>query len=419
MTSNTMVPADSTSNTKSGGVKSERLYYLDWLQVLAILGVFLFHAVHPFDDLADWHIKNVERSALATFFVGFFNLWGMPFFFLMAGATSWFSLRRRTPGHYARERVTRLFIPFIIGAIVLTPIQAYFELTHKGWWQGGSIVEFILSSEARSYFYTEFHSLTISPEIFGDVGYHLWFVGFLFAYALLALPVFTWLNGDSGKRSLASLARLANFRGGLLVFVIPLILIRFILHPFFPTHNVSSYFFFILPFFISGYILIADERFIRAIRRDWLLHLILGIACTLFFFSVAAGVPVGDWIESPGTPGFYVSWTVWGINSWCWTMVMFYVGMRFLNFTNKWLQYGREASYPFFFVHQPVIIFIAFYAVQWEVNILIKLLVVVTGSFAVALGLYELLIRRINLVRALFGMKPRRRIEEETKTALT
>jgi hypothetical protein len=34
-------------------------------------------------------------------------------------------------------------------------------------------------------------------------------------------------------------------------------------------------------------------------------------------------------------------------------------------------------------------------------------LVVVIGSFAVSLGTYELLVRRINPVRALFGMKPR------------
>ena len=135
--------------------KSTRLHYLDWLQVLAVLGVFLFHAVHPFDDLTNWHIKNVEKSALATFYAGFFNLWGMPFFFLMAGATSWFSLRRRTAGRYIRERVTRLLIPFIVGAIVLTPIQAYYEARHKGWWEGDSFIEFIFSAEARSYFYTE------------------------------------------------------------------------------------------------------------------------------------------------------------------------------------------------------------------------------------------------------------------------
>ena len=389
--------------------KYARLHYLDWLQVLAILGVFLFHAVHPFDDLFDWHIKNAEPSIVVNFFVGFFGAWGMPFFFLMAGATSWFSLRRRTPGRYVRERVTRLLIPFIVGAIVLTPIQAYYELTHKGWWEEGSIVDFILSTEARTYFYTEFHPITVGPRIFGALGYHLWFVGFLFAFALIALPVFLWLKQDSGKRFLASLARLAKWRGSLLVFVIPLVLARFVLQPGFPAEHDWSDFIFMLLLYTSGYILIADDVFMRAIRRDWLLHLILGIVCTLFFFSSAAGVPVFEWTESPATPGFYVVWTAVGINSWCWTMVMFYVGMRFLDFSSERLQYGREASYLFFMLHQPVIIFIAFYVVQWDVDLLIKLLVVVIGSFAVSLGLYELLVRRINPVRALFGMKPIKR----------
>jgi glucan biosynthesis protein C len=400
---------------RSGG-RSVRLHYLDWLQVLAVLGVFLFHAVHPFDDLTDWHIKNAETSYVVNFFVGFFNLWGMPFFFLMAGATSWFSLRRRPPGRYVHERVTRLAIPFIVGAIVLTPIQAYYELSHKGWWKGGSIVEFILSPEARTYFYTEYNSIAISPRAFAVVGYHLWFVGYLFAFALIALPVFLWLNQPSGKRFIASLARLAAWRGSLLVFAIPLTLIRFLLQPFFPEYTGWSDFFFMLFFFCSGYILIADERFMRAIRRDWLLHLILGILCTLFFFSVAAGVPVVDWLGSPGTLAFYVSHTLWSINSWCWTMVMFYVGIRFLDYTSKWLQYGREASYPFFWLHQPVIIFIAFYVVQWETALLIKLLVVVIGSFLVAIGLYELLVRRVNPVRAVFGMKTRRREAPSAET---
>jgi surface polysaccharide O-acyltransferase-like enzyme len=171
-------------------------------------------------------------------------------------------------------------------------------------------------------------------------------------------------------------------------------------------HNLPDFVYNLL-FFVSGYILIADERFMRAIRRDWLLHLLLGIACMLFNFSMAAGVPVLDWMGSPGTVAFYGSWTVFGVNGWCWTMFMIYIGMRYLDYTNRGLQYFREASFAFFWVHQPVIIFIAFYAVQWEVHLLVKLLVVVIGSFALSLGLYELLVRRINPVRALFGMKPR------------
>jgi hypothetical protein len=331
----------------------------------------------------------------------------MPFFFFMAGATSWFSLRHRTAGRYVKERGTRLLIPFIVGSIVLTPIQAYYEFTHKGWWEGCSIVEFIFSAEARAYFFTEYNSITFSPSIFGDVGYHLWFVGFLFVFSLIALPVFIWLKGESGKRFVASTARLAKWRGGLLLFTIPLILIGYFLQPFLSGYTGWASFTFLLVFFIFGYILIADERFMGAIRRDWWLHLILGITCTLFFFSVAAGVPVWDWLVSPGTLMFYISWVAWGINSWCWTMVMMYIGMRHLDFTNKWLQYGREANYPFFFVHQPVIIFIAFYVVGWDAALLIKVLAVVIGSFTLSLGIYELLVRRINPVRALLGMKPR------------
>jgi peptidoglycan/LPS O-acetylase OafA/YrhL len=393
--------------TEQPSKKSSRLHYLDWLQVLAILGVFLFHALHPFDDLTDWHINNVEKSILATFFTGFFNLWGMPFFFLMAGATSWFSLRHRTAGKFIKERITRLLIPFIIGAIVLTPIQAFYEFKHKGWWEEGTIVNFILSSKARTYFFTEYNSITFNPSIFGDVGYHLWFVGFLFSFSLIALPVFIWMKSDSGKRLIASLSVMAKWRGGLLMFTIPLILIGFFLQPFLSGYTGWASFIFLLVFFISGYIIIADKKFIKAIDRDRRLHLILGIICTLFFFSVSAGVPVWDWLVSPGTLMFYISWIAWGINSWCWSLFMLNIGMRYLNFTNQWLQYGREASYPFYFVHQPVIIFIAFYAVSWEVNLAVKLLVVVLGSFAVSLGLYELLIRRVNPIRSIFGMKSR------------
>ena len=46
--------------------KSSRLHYLDRLQVLAVLGVFMFHAVRQFDSLLEWHIKYAERSVLVS-----------------------------------------------------------------------------------------------------------------------------------------------------------------------------------------------------------------------------------------------------------------------------------------------------------------------------------------------------------------
>lgn len=394
------------NSTKTGVGISARLHYLDWLQVFAVLGVFLFHALFPFNDFVDWHIKNVERSTFATLYSFLFTPWGMPFFFLMAGVTSWFSLRQRTPGRYVRERVSQLLIPFIIGVFLLTPIEAYYVLAHRGWWQDGSIIEFVLSAETRTYFFTEFQPISFGPEAFGAVGYHLWFVAFLFVFAVIALPVFLWLKEDVGQRFIAWVARLAKRRGGLLVFVLPLMVIRFILQPFFPDYTGWSDFTFMLLFYISGHILISDQRLMRAIRRDWLLYLILGLAGALYFFSEAVGIPVLDWMASPGAPGFYFTWTVFCLNAWCWSMIMLTIGMRFLNISNKWLRYSREASFAFFWVHYPVTFFTAFYAVQWEIDLPIKMWAVLVGSFIISLFLYELLIRRVNPMRAVFGMKP-------------
>ena len=60
--------AQVSGHTDASSGKSTRLHYLDWLQVLGVLGVFLFHSIHPFESLTEWHIKNAERSGLASLF---------------------------------------------------------------------------------------------------------------------------------------------------------------------------------------------------------------------------------------------------------------------------------------------------------------------------------------------------------------
>jgi len=43
---------------------TERLYYLDWLRVLAVVGVFYAHAIYIYDMLY-WHIRGgAENSGL-------------------------------------------------------------------------------------------------------------------------------------------------------------------------------------------------------------------------------------------------------------------------------------------------------------------------------------------------------------------
>ena len=56
---------------------------------------------------------------------------------------------------------------------------------------------------------------------------------------------------------------------------------------------------------------------------------------------------------------------------------------------------------------QPVIIVIAYFVVQWDAGIPLEMLTVVLGSFVASVGLYELIIRRVDPLRVVFGMKSR------------
>lgn len=98
-------------------------------------------------------------------------------------------------------------------------------------------------------------------------------------------------------------------------------------------------------------------------------------------------------------------WILFSLDGWCWSLYFIYIGMRYLDFTNKYLEVDQEAILPFFIFHQPVIIILACFAVQWQTNLLVKLRFPVTGSFLVTSGLYEFLIRRLALLSQDFGVK--------------
>ena len=131
----------------------------------------------------------------------------------------------------------------------------------------------------------------------------------------------------------------------------------------------------------------------------------VGIVTLLGILTTLALGDTETLMDTPSAQGFYLFWVFAVIDAWCWSLFMLSVGMRYLDFTNKWLRYGQDAIVPFYVFHQPVIMAIAFYAVQWETGILPKMLAVMLGSFVVTSGIYVLLVRRVAPLRAAFGMK--------------
>ncbi|HSJ55898.1 MAG TPA: acyltransferase family protein [Anaerolineae bacterium] len=383
--------------TRAGNAvgQAARLHYVDWLRLIATLGVFTFHVMCVFSD-TDFHIKNDVQSATITGLMGLFFPWGMPLFFLLAGAGSWFALRRRTPRQYARERLGRLLIPFVVGSLVLTPVQLYLEWSHK-------VATGIFAGSFPEFLRTLPWGFT--PRFFGAAGYHLWFLGFLFCYSILTLPLFRWLKGSTGQAWLSRLARICERRGGILIFVLPLLVVRLLLHAFWPWEHSWADFFFLLCFFILGFVVYADDRFTAAIWRDWRILLTVAVAAFLGFGGVVLATMELD-VEAPTrTLPVILMWTFATICGWCFTAVMLRVGKRFLNRSNRWLRYGNQALLPFFVLHQPVIIVVAYFLVQWHAPFLVKLAAVWGAAFALSLGLFQLVIRRAGVLRTMFGVK--------------
>ncbi len=384
-----------------GPLQKERLYYLDWLRVLAVLGVFFAHTADIFDTLY-WHVRQDGQSTDWNGLATLGAQWGMSLIFLLAGASAWFSLSSRTGNQFIAERFKRLLIPFIVAFILLSPIQTYFMayfLSSTYSLHQGNLLQFF------PYFFENIR-IGWNPKWLAIYGYHLWFLAFLYVISMMALPLLLYLKRERGSRFISRLAVFSKKPAGLFVFVLPIALIKIILWAPFPGYQDWSDFFSWFIIFVYGFILLADTTFEASIRKQGKIFLSVGIVCFLTLLVANFAGVLSNWEHAPGYSTEYMFYQLLlSTTSWSLTVAVLYIGMRFLNFNNKAIQYASEAVLPCYILHQPVIVIIAFYMLPWNLATGLKYPVVTVAALIVTLVLYELLIRRIKVVRWLFGMK--------------
>ena len=302
-------------------------------------------------------------------------------------------------GQFIGERFKRLIIPFIVGFILLSPPQAYLLSLRQGIYHG-SFLQFI------PYFFENIH-VSWNPQWIAAYGYHLWFLAFLFFVSLLTLPVLLLLRRKRGLDFIGWLAAFCSKPAGLFVFVIPIALIQIALRAPFPGYQGWADFFIWLIVYVYGFMLLADTRFTVAIQKQGKLALFVAIICLLIMVIANFAGVLSSWDNITSyTPGYVLYQILRSMTTWSLMIFILYFGMRFLNSRNKVIDYANEAVLPFYVLHHPVIVVIAFYTIPWDISLGIKFLFVSTAALIATLLLYDLLIRRWNVTRSLFGMKP-------------
>ena len=74
-------------------------------------------------------------------------------------------------------------------------------------------------------------------------------------------------------------------------------------------------------------------------------------------------------------------------------------------YSNKYLRYLTTAVYPYYILHQTIIVVAGYYVTQWEAGIWVKLMALLVICVFGVVVLYHFIIRKTIVSRVLFGVK--------------
>lgn len=371
----------------------DRQYYIDWLRILLILSVFLFHVGMIFNTW-DWHVKNDQKFEWMNDIMRFLHYWRIPLLFLVSGAGTFFALGFRSPGEYLKERSKRLLIPAIAGIFLLVPVQVYLDT---------NLTERMSQYKTLIDFYPHFFE-GIYPK--GNFSWHhLYFIIYLFLIALIISPFLKFFRSDKFACFVNQFAGIISRSFGANVVLVPLILSQVILRPFFPeeTHALINdwatiAFYFI--FFLAGFTMLSNTKIVESLCKHRILYLIQSVLFTVLLFKVPSLVNSKDAAETLRIAlSIIVAWSV--------SVSAIGYARKYLNINSEFRKIANEAIYPFYLLHQPVIVVTGYYIVNWNVPPIIKFALILTISFFVTVSIYQLFIQRINFLRIIFGLKPK------------
>lgn len=346
----------------------ERRYDIDWIRVVAIGLLLIYHVAIGFQKWGimigfiandtSWDSLWVPMSAL--------NVWRIPLLFFVSGMGVYFAMQSRTWKSLLGERALRILLPFVFGCFCIVPIHVYL-------WK-------------------EYYNF--------DMGYvpdpgHLWFLGNIFVYVLIFLPVLYLIRNSAKATNL--ITKLFSTPIGLLFVAACFQAEALIIKP--------------VPF----------EMYART-THGWVLG---GLAFFFGFCFVLSGAAFRDmiirwrWVFAVLALGLYiVRVTVFTSQapfyllipeSQCWIYAVLAFGSKYLNRPGKALTYLSQAAYPVYILHMIFLSLGSYYIFRMAMPVYLQFVLVLIVTFGGCFITYEFLVRRISFIGILFGVKPRKK----------
>ena len=379
-----------------------RLFDVDWLRVIAIGAIFVYHVGRLFDDMEPWHVKFHELAGWLTYPMVFGAQFMMPLFWVLSGMGTMFALRNKEVRAFIRRRAARLLVPVVtLGWWVLGPIQVYVEST-----TGQDY-----NAPAFQGSFWEFLPHYVRDGVYGFGGFftwnglHLWYLTYLFLFTMLSLPLFLWLRTPGGSRANSRLAGRLSRPAAIYLLAVPVAAVEALLPRSVPVLGwdeggwlLGSHWLFL----VLGYFLVSDPRLRPAIQRHRWPSLLVAAATTVPLALLAPGFESLEY----GSTQFIGFMSLRSLNGWLWLMAILGFGSAHLNKPRPILGYVGPFVLPFYILHQPLIVVVGYLIRDWAVAIPVANAAVTLTVVVISLSAYELAIRRLAIGRLLFGLDP-------------
>ena len=351
---------------------TERKHYLDNIRWATVLLVMVYHVCYIFNDVgilggipSGKNIPALDTAASVVY------PWFMVLLFAVSGISARYSLQRRTPKQFLRERAQKLLVPSTLGLFVIHWVTGYLNIK-----LGGGL-EYIPAP------------LVYPIAAISGTG-PLWFIQMLFLFSCV-LVLLRKLDKDD---------KLWTFCGKAPVWVVLLLFLvlwggaQVLNLPVLTMYRFGIY----LAAFLIGYLVLSHDEVLEAVER---------LRIPLLMGATAGAVGFGIYYRGTNftTPeclqGFFT-------NLYAWAAVLAILGCfkRYCNAETPFTRYMTKSSFGFYILHYPALMAAAYLLCTYtDLPAGWNYLLTLAAEAVLTFGLYEG-IRRIPVIRYLvLGMK--------------
>lgn len=369
-----------------------RHYGLDWLRIGAF-GLLIFYHIGMFFVPWGWHVKTAEPLDWVAIPMMASNSWRLSLLFVVSGFASRVLLEKMpSGGNFARERSVRLMIPVVAAMIVIIPVQPWIELvTQHGY-----------GRDYGWFWLHDYFRLGTLKGIMLPTWQHLWFVVYLWVYTL-GLALLSVAGADSWQRLFDRIF------GGIGLLIVPIVWVLAvalwlgqgaeITHTLVadPVGHLTY-----VPAFLFGVGLARSDRALAAAERLW--KPALGLAAIAYAGVARLAWPGAAPLCETGAQLLAASHAVMG-----WAMIVALIGIagRFLNHDRPLRPMLTEAVFPFYIVHQTIIVVVGWWLLRFALPPGVEFMLLVTATVG-GCWLFYRIGRTVRWLRPLIGLRMQR-----------